>query len=404
MAMLKNYQAFGGRHYETGTIHNALAYQGVKAPHTGEAVSEALLLGISGGITVGYFTFEYEGYLPHLALLTRNTFSPLDTLLERLAIPQEIFRTDNPQKGEKNLVEALEGGKPAVIWADMFSLPYNDLPYDARNWGMLPLLCYGHENGTAYLADRSGRSLQVPTEVLSKARGRVKKEEFRVVTLDAPDWKRLPSAVTQGIWQCISLYTEAPPKGKRDNFGLAALQHWANMLTNRRNKQSWARYFEPGERLWMALAGDTVQLGAYSFIKRKAGNNAERGMYADFLDEATIILQKPGLKEAAHLFRESEKAWGELAERLLPDDVALFKEAKTLLNRKQALFVEQGTDGLAEIREANTRLRALQKEAAVNFPLNETEVVAFRAKLAEQVLKIHDLERDAVGCLQEAMS
>lgn len=404
MAMLKNYQAFGGRHYETGTIHNALAYQGVKAPHTGEAISEALLLGISGGITVGYFTFEYEGYLPHIALLTRNTFSPLDTLLERLAIPQEIFRTHNPQKGEQNLVEALEGGKPAIIWADMFSLPYNDLPYDARNWGMLPLLCYGHENGTAYLADRSGRSLQVPTEVLSKARGRVKKEEFRVVTLDAPDWKRLQSAVTQGIWQCISLYIEAPPKGKRDNFGLAALQHWANMLTNTRNKHSWARYFEPGEHLWMVLAGDTVQLGAYSFVKRKAGNNAERGMYADFLNEAAIILQKPGLKEAATLFRESEKAWGELAERLLPDNVVIFKEAKTLLNRKQTLFIEQGADGLAEIREANTRLRALQKEAAVNFPLNETEVVAFRAKLAEQVLKIHDLERDAVGCLQEAMS
>lgn len=36
MTKLKGYKHFGGRHYETGTLHNALAYQGVKAPHTGK--------------------------------------------------------------------------------------------------------------------------------------------------------------------------------------------------------------------------------------------------------------------------------------------------------------------------------------------------------------------------------
>jgi hypothetical protein len=32
-----------GRHWETGSIHNALALQGVKAPHTGQPYSEASL-------------------------------------------------------------------------------------------------------------------------------------------------------------------------------------------------------------------------------------------------------------------------------------------------------------------------------------------------------------------------
>ena len=52
----------------------------------------------------------------------------------------------------------------------------------------------------------------------------------------------------KGIWQCISLYTEAPPRGKKDNFGFAALQYWAKMLTNTRNKQSWERLFAPGSQ------------------------------------------------------------------------------------------------------------------------------------------------------------
>jgi len=403
MTILKDYQQFGGRHWETGSIHNALAYQGVKAPHTGETVSEALLLGISGGVTFGYFTFEYGGYLPHIAILTRNTFDPMNTLLERLAIPQDVMQTDNADKGDANLLEVLDSGRPALVWADMFTLPYYNLPYDERNWGMIPVLVYGYENGSAYLADRSNRPLKVSTDDLRKARGRVKQDKFRVMMLDAPDWNRLPAAVSQGIWQCIRLYTEAPPKGKRDNFGLAGLQYWANMLTNTRNKHSWARYFEPGERMWMALAGDVTQPGAFGFIRREAGNAAERGMYADFLDEAAVILKKPGLKEAEAQFRHSETAWSVLADMLLPDDIASFKAAKALLTDKYRLFIEQGSDGLYEIRAINARFQTLQKEAAQHFPMTDAEVTAFRERLAQQVRKIHDLERDAVECLQAVM-
>jgi len=403
MPILKDYHEFAGRHYETGTIRNALAYQGVKAPHTGQAVSEALLMGISGGITFGYYTFEYKGYLPHIALLTRNTFDPLDTLLERLAIPQDVLQTDNAKKGEANLLEVLESGRPALVWADLFSLPYNNLPHDEMMWFMMPVLVCGYENGTAYIADRSSRPLKVTAEELNKARARVKQDKFRVVMLDAPDWNRLPAAVSQAIWQCIRLFTEMPPKGARHNFGLAALQHWANMLTNTRNKQSWARYFEPGERLWMALAGNIMQPGAFGFIHREPGNSAERGMYADFLDEAALILKKPGLKEVAIQFRGSEAAWGQLAEMLLPDDVPALQEAKELLTRKHRLFIEQGAEASEEIRQINARLEALRKDASEHFPMSEAEVVVFREGLSEQVLKIHDLERAAIESLQAVM-
>jgi len=403
MAMLKNYDEFVGRHWETGTVRNALAYQGVKAPHTGKPISEALLLGVSGGIAFGYFTFEYEGYPPHLVLLTRNTFNPMDTMLERLSIPQDVYQTDSAKKGEANLLEVLEGNHPAIIWADMFSLPYYDLPYDENNWGMMPILVYGYENGVAHIADRAGRPFTVSADDLAKARGRVKQDEYRVVALEAPNWDRLSRAVTEGIEQSIRLFLEYPPKGKRENFGAAALQYWANMLTNTRNKQSWARYFEPGERMWLGLAGSVVQPGAYGFIKREPGNSAERGMYADFLDEAAIILKKPALNEAAAQFRQSESAWSALAEMMLPDDVPLLKEAKNLLNRKQAVFVEQGGDGLSEIRAINMRFAALQAEAAANFPLDEAQLTAFRERLSEQVLKIRDVETQAFNCLQAVM-
>lgn len=175
MPTLKDYNAFAGRHWETGSLHNALAYQGVKAPHTGKPISEALLLGISGGITFGYFTFEYEGFLPHIALLTRNTFDPLETLYDRLALPREVLHTSDPKKGEANLLEALEGGKPAIIWADMFSLPYYAYPEVSQMWAMMPMVVYGVENGSALLADRSNLPIKVAMETLTHARSIIKK-------------------------------------------------------------------------------------------------------------------------------------------------------------------------------------------------------------------------------------
>ncbi|MEZ4671062.1 MAG: BtrH N-terminal domain-containing protein [Anaerolineae bacterium] len=400
MTILPNYREFDGRHWETGTLRNALAYQGVKAPHTGKPMSEALLLGISGGITVGYFTFEYKGYLPHLALLTRNTFDPMDTMLDRVPLPREVRQTTDATKGEVNLMDALESGRPAIVWADTFTL--HDIPNDAY-WAMFPVVVYGLENGTAYLADRAACPIEIPAERLSKARARVGKDKFRLMVLDTPDLSRLPTAVQKGIWQCINLYTEAPPKGARHNFGLAALKHWAEMLTNIRNKQSWARFFAPGERMWMALAGTTVQPGAFGYINRGAGNSAERGMYADFLDEASVILQKPDLKQAADCFRRSEQLWAELADKLLPDSVPTFKTAKELFIQHRELYIERGAAVRPELRDIAQRLNGLQKEAEAKFPMTGVEITTLREGLAEQIIRIHDAERAAVETMQAAM-
>ena len=150
-------QRFNGRHWETGSIHNALALQGYIAPHTGEPFSEALLLGVSGGITFGYFTFEYKGYLPHFALLTRNTFDPFPTILERLGIVQDVRQTDKVEIAEKNLTEALSSGLFPILWADQFSLPYNGLPDDKGTWGMAPILA----------VDQSGEDVGIATAPVS---------------------------------------------------------------------------------------------------------------------------------------------------------------------------------------------------------------------------------------------
>jgi hypothetical protein len=405
MTMLPKYHEFEGLHYETGTLRNALAYQGVKAPHTGKPISEALLLGVSGGITVGYFTFEYKGYDPHVALLTRNTFNPLETIFDRLALPREVLQTSKPETALENLIGVLESGHAAIVWTDMWSVPYNSLPHDDQKWGMTPILVYGVEGGQAYIADCSRKPFVIPLDALMKARARIKDDKFRVLSLDAPDLDRLPAAVQKGIWQCISLYTEQPPRGKKDNFGFAALQHWAKMLTNTRNKQSWERQFAPGNRMYAALAGDIDQPGVFDWIcTMGAGGGAERGMYADFLDEAALLLNKPALKDAARQFRTAANAWCDLANAVLPDSVPAFKETRELKLRKRELFVEKGGEGVEEFPAIHTRLNAIKAAVAKSFPLSNEEAAAMRENLAAHILNIHDIELEAVTAMQAAVA
>jgi hypothetical protein len=401
---MKTKTQFNGRHWETGSIHNALALQEVKAPHTGKPYSEALLLGVSGGVAFGYFTFEYKGYLPHVALLTRNTFNPFPTILERLGIAQDIQQTNKAETAEKNLQNTLESGLYPILWADQFSLPYNCLPANEPMWGMMPILAVETDGKSVMVADRSTQPLHLSMAELTKARGRVKEDKYRLITLEAPQPAKLAGAVHKGIWQAISLFTEKPPKGGRDNFGFAAYEKLAEMLVNTRNKHSWERFFAPGIRMYHALAGSPVQPGAYHWVNTwSSSDGADRGLYADFLLEAGQILKKPSIKESAQKFRESHKLWLAFADALLPDNIPLLGESKTLIQKKHHLFIEKGETALSEIEQINSRLNVLLSQSKKDFPLSNAQAADLRANLRDILSKISAVERQGIDSLQSAI-
>lgn len=404
MPVLTQHKHFNGRHYETGTLHNILATQGVTAPHTGKPYSEALLLGISGGIAVGYFQFHYEGHLPHLIVLTRNTFDPMNMILQRLGIMQDILHTTSSEKGLRNLLDILENGRPAIVWADFTQLSYNALTSNAGYWGMQPLAVYGHDGEQATLADGSSQPLVVSAAELAAARARVKKDKFRVLSLNPPRPEKLPAAVTAGLWDCIRLFTEKPPRGTAKNFGLSGLENLAKMLTNTRNPQSWARALPPGPALFAALAGHEAVPGLYGWIQGWGDGGAERARYADFLDEAAVILERPDLQTAAALFRRSHAAWAQLADLALPESVPALAEARQWIDRRARLFWERGTAALEDIRATARQQAELHARMANDFPLDEGGAAAMRQRLSEQVLVILEIERGAVAALRAAMS
>ena len=276
MAKLDNYDQFDGLHWETGSVRNHLAHRGAKTPHTGEPYTEALLLGVSGGAAMGYFSFAYKGYDPEARILTRNTFDPMDTMLARLGVIQTVRQTSSPAKAVANLLDSLEEGLPPIVWADLWSMPYNALPGDQGMWAMFPLVVYGYQEqeDTVWIADRARVPLTVTTAELAAARSRVKKQKNRILTLEPPNPDKLPDAVREGIWNCIRLYTEKPPKGSRNNFGFAAYDRWGDLLVKPKMRMSWAQEFPPGARMYAGLKSAYNDIALFGKDGNAAGFSA----------------------------------------------------------------------------------------------------------------------------------
>ena len=271
-------------------------------------------------------------------------------------------------------------------------------------WGMMPILALESDGKTVSIADRSSQPLHLSMAELTKARGRVKDDKYRLMTLDAPQPAKLAGAVHKGICQTISLFTEEPPRGGRQNFGFAAYEKLAELLVNTRNKQSWERFFAPGVRMYHALAGSPVQPGAYHWSNTwGSADGAERGLYAEFLLEAAQLLKRPGLKDAAEKFRESYQLWLAFADALLPDDVPLLGESKQLIQKKHNLFIDTGESALPEIKQINTRLNKLLRQSETDFPLSNAQAADIRANLRDNLMKIKTVEEQAVDLLQRAI-
>jgi len=267
-------------------------------------------------------------------------------------------------------------------------------------WAMFPILVYGYDKTaeTVHIADRAPIPLTITTNELHAARARVKKDKFRILTLEPPLPDKLPGAVQAGIWDCIKLFTEKPPKGSKNNFGMAAYQHWIKLLTRPKIRLSWEREFPAGRKMLAGLAGIFSDINIFGKI-----GYAERDLYADFLEEASTILDKPALKEAAAHFRRSAEAWEGFGQSVLPVSIPLLGEMGQVLRQQRDLLFSQGSTAAEKIAQLKQREKALLAEAGTDFPLNESEVKTFRGEMADHLQKIHDLEETAVTLLKKAM-
>jgi hypothetical protein len=84
--------------------------------------------------------------------------------------------------------------------------------------------------------------------------------------------------------------------------------------------------------------------------------------------------------------------------------VPAFQETRELMIERRRLFREHGSEAGDKITAVNTRLQQLRDGMAVDFPLNAAQAIAFRENLSKCVIAAHQIEKEAISTLRDAMA
>jgi hypothetical protein len=400
--IIPEFRYFGGKQTETAAFGNSLKFNGVAAPHTREAYRESLLFGLGGGIGFAYFLFERAGAHPiHLStrIHTKETEQPefYQKIAARIRVPLELQNSSSATAASANLKRRLEDGQPAIVGVDAARLPY--LGLHEPLYVYYSVIAYGldEEAGKVMLSDRCKTPVEIGVDEFRQARETSWSPKFRIIVLSKPqDEPDFAVAVRDAIHECA---TQLRGGLGITNFGLRGMEKWATVLTSSKEKKSWPKIFAPGPTLYDALYSIFAQISA-----RSDTGHAHRAFYADFLEEASGILSRPGLRQAAEQYRRADAEWAAVADAHLPSTIPNFAEAKQLAIRRRVLFEEHGLDAADEIARIRARLTEIQKEAHENFPISFQDSRTLLNDLRQRVLRLREVEEEALRSLESAMA
>jgi hypothetical protein len=332
------YTLRGGTHPETAALANTLANAGVTIG--GRKVTEELILGVGGGLGAGYILWQFKGHHPIVTLGFRNQWQYPDRWVAktcaRLGVEATVSETSGHVTALRTLREALskDGPRP-LVWIDAQEIGYWHFPDRLSGvWGY-PVVVTDERDGRFLIDDRNSALLTIDGTTMRAARGRITSYRNRLVTLDSPaeiPMGILVEAVQTGLEEQVGHLGSAS-----DSFSLPTWRKWARMLTDDSNKKAWRNAFADQK----GLSG--VLLTIYESIESSGfGGGSLRGLYASFLDTASDLLDRPGLGRVSGAYRDLDRQWVDLAQRVAPSGEEPFGRARELIDSLHQYVLDGG--------------------------------------------------------------
>lgn len=352
-----------GAHFETANVRNLLLAAGVDA-------SEAMCLGIGGGIAAGYqycpSVQKYYGvsssgvqFVPRVKMMTTNGAWYRDTF-SRVGVAMDVRETTGKKAARENLEDGLAAGKMVVAWTTPSGLALT------QNWmaacGMYTVLVREVAGDVVRFSDHVSVR-EIGLAEFAAARERVCSLKNRTMTVTVGkrlDWK---GAVRAGLQETAGDFV----KPRLGTFNLPGLKEGVSAITGK-GKRAWPVVF-PGRLVILPM------LVLYESIELGTGGGLMRPLYASFLEEAAKLLGKAELSRVAALYRELGREWTAFADFLLPEPFAETKEAMALLAAGDTAQVE--------------RLQRLRESA---FPWDDAKVALFLEELSARLGKLYERE------------
>lgn len=395
----QHYTQLGGILPETATLTNVLANQGFVSPHNGRPLSEAMVLGIAGGLGCGYILWEFDKYESAILVMGfHNKWNYpsefMQQFCDRVGVTAEFLETGGTKTAANHLNEALADGRFPIAWVDQQTLPYFYMRSMYSGCFSHFVTVFDQEGDNYLLDDRSQKPLVVDGASLSQARARIGSFKNRLLLLH-PNGRGfdLPAAVMAGLEDCVDYLSQSS-----QTFAPPAYKKWARLMTDTHNKKGWPVVFKDKVGLYSTLRSLYEGIELFG----TAGGGLRR-VYADFLDEAQDIVNLPGLQEAAEQYRQAAALWRAFADAVLPDSVQPFSETKKLLKQKYNLFRNEGNDNAAELSRISQKLEELEVALNGRFPLSDHDMHDLFANMQTHLENIYAAEQKALDTLAGAV-
>jgi hypothetical protein len=378
--MIEDFDFFGGIHCETSAVRKVFQYNDLP-------ISEEMLFGLAGGIG---FIYWYMKMMPAPLIGGRgggrHFIENIGTRTGAVIQPQ---RTTSAKRGHARLLERLAAGQPTVIYADMAYLPYMGVPEDAH-FGQHVIVIYGIDEpaNEVYISDRGARGVTITVEDLKRSRGSKFPPwppQHALFDIQLP--KKLditPTVVKQALTQCVEGIVNPPIS----NIGLKGMQKWAKLVLK------WPEMF-PGRRLW-----DCLMQGFIYIETGGTGGSSMRPMFTRFLSEAKDILREPKIDSVIAKYKESGRIWSKIAELYLPDEYPALRKARLILWEQERVFTAQEPGATARLERLNQELSDLLDDIVAEAQ-NAPE---FLPAVQQQILRLHDVEKEAIQQLKSLIS
>ena len=378
--MIQGFKQFVGKHCETTALKRALDRHEL-------SLSEEMLLGLGGGVG---FIYWYMKQMPCPFVGGRygkGTDFPKNTC-KRIGAGMTVVETASAKKGYEELKAILRSGEPAVVYGDMAYLPYFAIP-EVAHFGGHVFVVFGLDEAKdeVHIYDRGKTPVTVSISDLQKARGS-KFPPFppkhRLLKIEYPSQiKNLEAGIKESIQECCQNMLHPPIK----NIGLAGMEKWSKLVTQ------WPEQFQGMNLLGALMNGFMyIEIGG-------TGGSAFRSMYAQFLEEASAVINKPALNEVAEMMRQSATIWSEIASAYLPDSRPTLKRIKELTIEKNRLFEEQEHGALEAMRKINGEMDDLMGKAVQDL----RKPLTFLAEVQQSILRCYEIEKEAFNTLSSAI-
>ncbi len=365
-----------------------------------EAPTEAMVFGVAGGIGAGVFAFRYEKEnFSSFFVSGRHRWDDdlafIQTAVGRFGAEARITESGGAVASERQLDEALARGGPVIAWVDAAHLPHRALPRIYSGGAYHVVVVYGSsDSGEAFrIGDLADEPFEISRSDFSAARGRIKKQKNRLLTLEGAADRDLATAIHEGLAACHHGLLH----GRMKNFTIEAFSSWAERLSGKVDKESWDRMFPIGGPLWSGLTSIFDYVEFYG-----SGGGLMRPMFATFLREARVLTGDERLGALAEAYSELGGEWSALAESALPDGVEAFEEAKRLLTTKSELFFSGGSS--EQIADVWKRLGEMRDRAQEAFPLSSFEASDLRRALQSRVRQLYEREVAAAEALGQVVA